>query len=354
VETLAAVSADEHLLGVPFDASIHSRFDRALNVVCRDGWVVTIAAAGVGNGPDTIVLKEPSVLHLWATCSSVSSDGTNIMSGNGPIVSMAGVVKWRPRRPVRPRGGLAQRLGVLREITASEGRHCCDGLLAGPSRNIATAAERCDADALRSVCHEIIGLGPGLTPAADDLLSGLAAGVGYLSPYATRARLLSEPLNAAILRSANRTTFLSEAMIRHAVAGRSPERSGNVLEALCSGTPDLVSERTRELLALGDTSGTAVALGIHLAFQLAMPEVGSVWAGNGDTGHSSGGDRWWSLTPGHPELREPPHRSEITVRRDLPGTPTCGRVAQTRRRPPAPLLRRPDPPHRAGDPAPVA
>lgn len=64
-------------------------------------------------------------------------------------------------------------------------------------------------------------------------------------------------------------------MIRHAVAARTPERTGNVLEALCVGTPDLVSKRTRELLALGDTSGTALALGIHLAFQLAMPRIDS-------------------------------------------------------------------------------
>jgi hypothetical protein len=106
----------------------------------------------------------------------------------------------------------------------------------------------------------LLGLGPGLTPAGDDLLAGLLVGLSARPD-------LRDPLAAAITRhAAARTTWLSAELLRLAAAGLAARAVVAVADALAGHGDDEALPRTLpSLLAVGHTSGPALARGLLLA-----------------------------------------------------------------------------------------
>lgn len=111
---------------------------------------------------------------------------------------------------------------------------------------------------------ELVGLGPGLTPAGDDVLAGVLVGLHHHPG-------LRGPLADDVSRLApTRTTALSGALLRHAAAGRAVPAVTAVADALTGAGPDSALDvALRRLLAVGDTSGTALAHGLLRASELA-------------------------------------------------------------------------------------
>jgi hypothetical protein len=106
----------------------------------------------------------------------------------------------------------------------------------------------------------LLGLGPGLTPAGDDLLAGLLVGLSARPD-------LRDPLAAAVQRHAPaRTTWLSAELLRLAAAGLAAPAVVAVADALAGhGGDDALPRALPALLAVGHTSGHALARGLLLA-----------------------------------------------------------------------------------------
>lgn len=102
---------------------------------------------------------------------------------------------------------------------------------------------------------ELVGLGPGLTPAGDDVLAGLL--VGLFHHPALRDPLAEE----ATALAPTRTNALSAALLRHAAAGHSVPAVADVADALAGHRRDLPAAVAR-LVAVGHSSGTALAHGL--------------------------------------------------------------------------------------------
>ena len=108
--------------------------------------------------------------------------------------------------------------------------------------------------------HRLLGLGPGLTPAGDDLLAGLLVGLSARPD-------LRDPLAAAVQRyAAARTTWFSAELLRLAAAGLAAPAVVAVADALAGhGDDDALPRALPALLAVGHTSGPALARGLLLA-----------------------------------------------------------------------------------------
>jgi hypothetical protein len=104
---------------------------------------------------------------------------------------------------------------------------------------------------------DLLGRGPGLTPAGDDLLAGLLVGLHHRSE-------LRDPLAAEVARLARtRTTTLSATLLRHAAAGHAIPAVTAVADALAGAGQDGDLEIALDrLLRVGDTSGAALAWGL--------------------------------------------------------------------------------------------
>jgi hypothetical protein len=110
----------------------------------------------------------------------------------------------------------------------------------------------------------LVGLGPGLTPAGDDVLAAMLLTLTAVPGAATAvAALVAE--TAPLL---TRTTALSATLLRHAAAGRGIPEVTRVVDAL-AGSNDLAAPTAR-LLAVGHSSGTALAHGVLAATRQAV------------------------------------------------------------------------------------
>jgi hypothetical protein len=104
----------------------------------------------------------------------------------------------------------------------------------------------------------LLGDGPGLTPAGDDVVAGALAACALAG---REAALRSAPELVAAARA--RTTALSAALLSCAAAGQVVPEAARLLAAL--GGTGGVAAALAELRAVGSTSGTALAVGIVAA-----------------------------------------------------------------------------------------
>jgi hypothetical protein len=184
------------------------------------------------------------------------------------VVSAAAWWDPRPRLP-RPRPALLPE-GVRQLRTALYGEgvphsaFTLPGMPTGPGGPLAAlrgAVRRSDLDAALRTAVRLVGLGPGLTPAGDDVMAGTMAGLVLLG-HPAAGRFAMGVLGLA----AGRTTELSRALLRHAAAGQVSGEYAAVLQGLVGERP--LAPAIAGLLATGSTSGRALALGLCTAIDL--------------------------------------------------------------------------------------
>lgn len=165
-----------------------------------------------------------------------------------------------------PRGGLAAHLVLGPDTVGGPTwqRRGVDG-----ARALAQALAGHDAGAARTAVPRLLGLGPGLTPAGDDLLCGLLAGLAVL-----RRRMGADggsgqsALRRAVEEAApGRTTSLSCTLLRWAGHGVAVEPLLDVLWSL-GAAGEMGGLRT--LLGIGHSSGSDMLTGALLAAAIAV------------------------------------------------------------------------------------
>lgn len=118
-----------------------------------------------------------------------------------------------------------------------------------------------------SPVRSLVGLGPGLTPAGDDVLCGLLLGLRATGDEQARAALERE-----VTPLLGRTTALSATLLRHAAAGYAVPPLVALLGAWHAGADEQrQAALAAEVAAVGHTSGAALLLG--LATVLAAPHT---------------------------------------------------------------------------------
>lgn len=113
----------------------------------------------------------------------------------------------------------------------------------------------------------MIGLGPGLTPAADDVLVGAlltwyALEAGRPEVVAVRALVA-----AVVSRSTARTTAVSAALLTHAIRGEGIPDVVALVHALAD--PVRIRAAAHEVIGIGHDSGSSMLRGVLLATRLA-------------------------------------------------------------------------------------
>jgi len=276
-----------------FAGSVLSAFAGACNLVSGRGEVVALVSQRVGNGPLNIVLEGDGFLFRGLEAGlPVEGDGHSIRVGealnNEPYrVSLAGAEVWEPwlewdgLNADRP--GLKANLAVLHDhliAQAPGGSLACLGGYGNPSYLVASAvggrslestyrkaARRAiegllaalragDRQGIAAGAAALAGLGPGLTPAGDDFLLGLMAGLRTWPQFlAGRGLSVEEACQAICGAAAGRTNLLSMALLRSAREGMFGEAWHILLAALRHGKADEVRRAVDHVLGFGGTSG---------------------------------------------------------------------------------------------------
>lgn len=223
---------------------VHSVFERAVNLLWRDGRLLTLHGPGPLAAPFAVALDR------------LPPRGT--LAPGRPIGSWS--FDWRNAERVAlemPDGPLGFASSALPERAGAEalrstaGARACQALACG----IAAGDARAFADA---ACA-LIGFGEGLTPAGDDCVLGALAAVHRLAPGWLAARAGQPDRLAEAARS--RTTDLARDFLLEALDGRFAEP---VLALLTAPTDDQAEKAAGRLLSMGATSGADTLCGIRL------------------------------------------------------------------------------------------
>lgn len=253
-------------------ARVLASFPRAVYLEVRsesEPHVIAVVTGDASRLPNAVALCEPLEGVLagdegWAGDGTVGVGGLEI-----------GVRRWwDPAPPLSSPdpARLPAALAVLDGIHARSPRQpgldpagapdaLSRGCLAGSLADAVTAAEG------------LIGLGPGLTPSGDDMLSGLLVALRHLGEAADApgAVRLADWLGAAVTYDARtRTTPISATLLYCAARGQAGPEVVGVLRGVVGLQP--LEPAVHRLLRLGHTSGADLLLGIRIGLSAVLSE----------------------------------------------------------------------------------
>lgn len=255
--------------------TVHSVHRRVVNVLFGDT-LVAIADDGIDDAPSTVRVP----LSDWD--SRGISQGSPVVARAGrieftgspgaPVVSLPGAKRWdAPRTDLSAltAGDLAHAIDVLDALPAPTpvtpfGR-AADGLLRTRIGMLHTALLASDDSAVRTAASALIGLGEGLTPSGDDVLTGLALLAAQDGMLLTRSL---PALTDAIRTGAERTGLLSATTMMHATAGRGRQSLHDLITAVRDRETTAERRAAEHILRIGHTSGADILTGIRLALDV--------------------------------------------------------------------------------------
>ncbi len=233
--------------------AVHSVFRRAVNLKMEDA-LLCIATPDVGGAYHCLNVAEQD-LSFFVPGQPVRFSLEGITAG-GTFISLQNVPLYRsPLKPLlrgTANGSITTRFKQIMDRKAPHagvhtGREPELLRLLHTKEHAAAAATR------------LVGLGPGLTPAGDDLLLGYLAITAHMGSDAERLNAL----RAAILQNLSRTNNISAQMLHDAVFGHYPERAAAVVAALCKGEAESLTVLLPRLMEIGASSGSDMAAGMY-------------------------------------------------------------------------------------------
>lgn len=268
-------------------ARVHSIFARAVNLIVGEDRLLTLACHELGDAPDTVVVDAPP----WKDSdfdpgAEVHLSAERIQIGANVEVRLQGAQPWQCRLPswaedgALPRKHLPLALEHLRRCGRSFAWIPALPSNALPDANAVVAAalrrraqDLCDAvlseDEARAQQRivELIGLGFGLTPSGDDFVLGWLAVMSLANGPCDGW----SSLGAQAVRSAtSRTHLISATALRHAAEGRVRQRLADFCEALLQGDESHVHAALDNVIRIGASSGSDIALGMLRGFDLQL------------------------------------------------------------------------------------
>ncbi|GAA2407264.1 hypothetical protein GCM10010191_14460 [Actinomadura vinacea] len=236
-------------------------------------------------------VRLPNAVVVVATCRErpfrAVREGGDAWVGDGRVETEGletRVRRWWEPSPALgavPPAVLARGVRALEAALRDAGEASRGGLAGHPDP--VRLADRCAAGDLAGTveaAERIVGLGPGLTPSGDDILSGLLLSLRLLGGalraggHGTgrgggRAEWMADWLGAAVTADAGtRTTALAATLLHCAASGAAGAEVAAVLRAVAGHEP--AAPAVRRLLAAGHTSGADLAAGVLAGCRAAL------------------------------------------------------------------------------------
>lgn len=271
--SLAAMQVESIGYLVPrtdFTGRVHSIFARACNLACDDDSLLTLAASDAGDGPATLRLARGAPIdlrdlfdvgepvHCHEGCARTRRAELRLLQ--------AGV--WRPAEagPPLPRSRIEANLRNATSLLAQRRGtqpSVIDGAGAPVAAALRDACRALDREQAARYVERLVGWGEGLTPAGDDFLVGLLAGLDALAYEDEGRRRFRSAVAGELTGRTQRTTPIAAHYLRLAAAGHYAAPLILLRNALlCEGDADLVDGALQSALAVGATSGADTVSGL--------------------------------------------------------------------------------------------
>ena len=274
----------------PSSGRVLAVFERACDLLADDGEVVGVVSSEVGDGPLNIVVEgQGAWFGGLPSEAEVEFSAQSLCIGRVQIDLLAAAV-WEPvpdwDRLGRSRAAILRRLPLVWRLAEREAPSGSFVALLAPRSDAECWQQRVldaaygalpalrqgwggDVRRLEKAVVRLAGLGGGLTPSGDDLLSGLMLRAWLEHP--TPQEFCTIVSRAA----APRTTTLSAAFLRRAARGECSAVWHRLLDALVDADDAGLFAAVRSVLSSGATSGADALAGFLLP---------SLWVDQGGEG----------------------------------------------------------------------
>ncbi|MDA1099205.1 MAG: DUF2877 domain-containing protein [Proteobacteria bacterium] len=243
---------------INFAGVVHSVFDQAVNIRLTDGHLATCTAADYFELPRGIRVATAHGFRFSSLLTNGAAaycrGGILRFRGSNLKIDLRDAPVWQndytaATRPSR------QRLHALWRVAVGQTTFGFDfpkqqslALLAGLGSD--------DRRQVRQSLRGLIGRGPGLTPAGDDVIAGFLAAPKLMAP----AQPWSRALGLFTLQYLQATNDISRQMLSDAAGGHFIEPILSTLSAIYGAGQ--IGRSTRRLRSVGGTSGAAMLLGL--------------------------------------------------------------------------------------------
>ncbi len=272
LHTTAVVGDREVLAGLRggMRGHVHSTFRSVINVSTGQPELLSLTSASVARGPRSIRLGLDRMDHYGITSGDrVVSDGHTLRVGESLVIILAATPAWEDMpadgplvdervdqldalfgTPAPPRDDTPFERAVAERV------QCCVAAM-----RKAVLAQ--DQDAAHRAAASLAGLGIGLTPTGDDVLTGAAFA-------ATRLGGALDVVHRAVARVVQDepTNDLSLTAMRCALRGRAVQPIEELYAWLCGANTETPQHLVADVKAIGHTSGADLALGLLTAVRL--------------------------------------------------------------------------------------
>lgn len=249
---------------------VHSAFRSVVNVATESPELFSLTAASVARAPRAVqVCLDRLDGHGIAVGDDVSSDGHTLRIGESVVVVVLGTPVWEERRS--DSAPMAGRLSTLDGLLTAPAAVCdlsaFDVAVAervqGGVEALRTAVLANSAADVRTAAASLVGLGVGLTPTGDDVLTGAA----FVASRLGGSLDLVHDAVAAVVES-EATNDISLTAMRCALRGRAVQPIEDLYAWLCGAGTHNPHDLVADVLAIGHTSGADLALGLLTAVRL--------------------------------------------------------------------------------------
>lgn len=242
--------------------SVHRR---VLNLLDDAGRIIAVVTPEIGDGPFHIVLDQSISFDFAAPGQEGVWQGTSLTLGTNRV-EWARAQPWNPHLEsisIPPPALMAlhdcvQGGRVFQERWQGMDRRTIARMQSGVA-SIVSGLRGLEREALHQGVSRIMGLGPGLTPAGDDVLLGMLARLWLDTAQPAAAELGQCALDAAAM-----TTRISRAWLQHAARGQFDARWHALRAALLTADNRAICHAAHRILSVGASSGPQAMAGFLL------------------------------------------------------------------------------------------
>ena len=303
--SIGSVAALRMTKGV--EGQVHSVFRRVINIEIPNEGLVSLVGHEIGRGPLFISVEIPA--HIDFTTIDVErghkvirDDDLVRVSENILGVSLENAVLWEPLKQfndIVAHSDIESNLTILLRLVTHFGNHSdlyqllklyklsvdddkeltmgmnpvcrmalpqvmklLDAIKLGNTENIVQSMMK------------LVGLGLGLTPAADDFLVGLMLSIFYMAENSNPGKIrVQDALNDIQSCIHGRTTRISEEFLLQAAIGNGNEIIRTLLEALLTSNKIDLEQSAQKVMGFGGTSGIDTIIGIIFGANMMLSDA---------------------------------------------------------------------------------
>lgn len=289
------------------EGHVHSVFRRVINIEIPNEGLVSLVGHEIGRGPLYISVEIPA--HIDFTTIGVEKShrvirDSNLIRVSEKVldVSLENVKLWEPMKQFKDilaYSDIESNLRILLRLVTHFGNHSdlyqllklymlseeddkeltmelnpvsrmalpqvvklLDAIKLGNTENIVQSVMK------------LVGLGPGLTPAADDFLVGLMLSIFYMAENSNPGKIrVQDALNDILSCIHGRTTRISEEFLLQAAIGNGNEIVQTLLEALLTSNKIGLEQSAQEVMDFGGTSGIDTIIGIIFGVNMMLSDT---------------------------------------------------------------------------------